>query len=155
MLLGADGLGDLALLGLDVLLEPHALLRHRRFSTTGSSERSVTWCSSSEMSGPSSAVVAVGVGDRLALDADLLAANRDGLGHLVLDDVLLQPDAAGFALGRADAQFLLGASHRVVGVWAAGIAAGPASLAAGRVGGVAALPSRMPEPWSESPYSRP
>ena len=43
-------------------------------STTGRSSCRTTSCSSSEMAGPSSGVADVGVGDRLALDADLLAA---------------------------------------------------------------------------------
>ena len=84
-------------------------------STTTSSSWSTTSCSSSEMAGAVGGVAGVGVGDRLALDADLLALDRDGLGDLVLDDVLAQAGAAGLALGRADAQLLLGARHRVVG----------------------------------------
>jgi hypothetical protein len=40
-------------------------------------------------------VAAVGIGDRLALDADFLATDGDGLGDLFLDDVLLPESAAG------------------------------------------------------------
>ena len=67
--------------------------------------------------------VDVGVRDRLALDADLLALDGHRLGDLVLDHVLAQAGAAGLPLGRADAQLLLGARHRVVGRRAGRVAA--------------------------------
>ena len=89
-----------------------------RFSTTGSSAWSVTSCSSSEIAGPSIAPSRVGVRDRLALDAQLLALDRDGLLHVLGHDVLAQAGAARLALRRADAQLLLGARHRVVGLGA-------------------------------------
>ena len=84
-------------------------------STTTSSSWSTTSCSSSVISPPDGRVVAVGVGDRLALDAHLLALDRDGLGDVLGDDVLAQARTPGLALGGADAQLLLGARHRVVG----------------------------------------
>ena len=40
-------------------------------------------------------VIDVGIGDRLALDADLFALHRDGDRLLLGDDVLAQPGAAG------------------------------------------------------------
>ena len=96
------------------------------------------------MAGPSTRVAAVGVGDRLALDTDLLAADGNGLGDLLLDHVLLQPHAAGLALGRTDPQLLLGARHRVVGgrparvvarrVAAGGVADGEVAVAAVAIG---------------------
>src|SRR4051794_37132744 len=130
--LGADGVGDLALIGLDVLLQPHALLGDRALLHDGllGVQRDLVL-----LLGDGRTVqrrVAVGFGDRLALDADLLAPHRHGLGHLVLDDILLQPDTAGLALGRADSQLLLGARHPVSGVRAADAAARPAALS-GRV----------------------
>jgi hypothetical protein len=75
----------------------------------------------------------VGVGDRLALDPDLIALDRDGLGDLVLDDVLLEPDAAGLLLGLADAQLLLGASHGVAGDRPGGVIADRRRAAEARV----------------------
>ena len=150
-LLLADGVGDLALLACVT-----SLSRRTRsfgtacFSTTGSSSWSTTSCSSSEIAGPVGGVAAVGVGDRLALDADLLAAHRDGLGDLVLDDVLLQPHAAGLALGRADAQLLLGARHRVVGRRAAGVAA-PTARSPVAIGPSVA---RTPEPRARRSRAR-
>src|SRR3954464_8031129 len=114
-LLLAYGLGDHALVGADVLVEPHALLGHDALLGDGLLlvEHDLVL-----LFGDLGAVgggVDVGVGDRLALDADLLAADRHGLGDLVLDDVLAQSHAAALALGRADAQLLLGARHRIVG----------------------------------------
>ena len=89
-------------------------------------------------------VAAVGVGDRLALDADLFAAHGNGLGDLFLDDVLLQARAAGLALGGADAQLLLGARHRVVGRRPARVAAGRDVAGVGVVVGTrASLPSQL------------
>ena len=71
---------------------------------------------------------AVGVGDRLALDPDLVAGDRhsagDGLGHVVL----AQSCPAGLAMTGADAELLLGAGHRLLGVRAAG---GPTGLRRG------------------------
>ena len=67
---------------------------------------------------------AVGVGDRLALEADLLVAHRDGLRDVLGHDMLAQPRPAGLDLLGADVQPLLGPGHRVVG---------------GRPGGVTAL----------------
>jgi hypothetical protein len=92
-------------------------------STTACSSWSTTSCSSSEIAGPVGRVADVGVGDRLALDPDFLAAHGDGLGDLVLDDVLAQPGTAGLALRGADAQLLLGARHRVVRGGAGGVVA--------------------------------
>jgi hypothetical protein len=68
-------------------------------------------------------VVGVGVGDRLALDADLLALHRDRLRHVLGNDVLARAGAAGLALRGADAQLLLGARHRAVGLRAADVVA--------------------------------
>jgi hypothetical protein len=58
--------------------------------------------------------VDVGVRDRLALDPHLLALHRHGLLHLLGHDVLAQARAATLAALGADAQFLLGARHRVI-----------------------------------------
>src|SRR4051794_17563713 len=126
--LGADGVGDLALIGLDVLLQPHALLGDRALLHDGllGVQRDLVL-----LLGDGRTVqrrVAVGVGDRLALEADLLAPDRHGLGDLVLDHILLQPDSAALTLGRADAQLLLRARHRVIGVGAADVAARAAAL---------------------------
>jgi hypothetical protein len=65
--------------------------------------------------------VAVGVGDRLALDADLLALHRNCRGHVLGDDVLAQPGPARLALGRADRKLLLRTRHRVVGLGTADV----------------------------------
>ena len=49
----------------------------------------------------------VGLGDRLALEADLLVADRHRLGHRLGDHVLAQPGPAGLLGGGADAHPLL------------------------------------------------
>jgi len=74
--------------------------------------------------------VAVGVGDRLALDPDLLTAHRHRLLDVLGDDVLAQPCPAGLALGRPHAELLLRARHRVIGRRAAGVAPDHAGLSA-------------------------
>src|SRR4051812_49537272 len=66
-------------------------------------------------------VVEVRIRDRLALDADLLALDRDRLGDVLGDDVLAQAGAAGLPLRRADAQLLFGARHRAGGLGAADV----------------------------------
>ena len=69
-------------------------------------------------------LVAVGVGDRLALEAHLLVAHRDGRGDVLGDDVLAQPGPAGLAGLGADVELLLRAGHGRVGVRARGVVAG-------------------------------
>jgi hypothetical protein len=59
-------------------------------------------------------VAAVGVGDGLALEADFLVADRHGLGDLLGDHVLAQPDPARLHLLSADVQPLLGPRHRII-----------------------------------------
>jgi hypothetical protein len=59
-------------------------------------------------------VVAVRVGDRLALQPDLLAGDRHGDGLLLGDDVLAQPRAARLPPLRPDPEALLRQGHRVV-----------------------------------------
>src|SRR5215216_2328041 len=94
-----------------------------RLSTTGVSSCRVTSCSSSEMSGAAGGGIAVGVGDRLALDPDLLTLHGHGDRLLLGGHVLAQPGPAPLALGGADLQLLLGAGHGVVGGRPRGVAA--------------------------------
>src|SRR3954453_22910052 len=139
-LLLAHGLVDLALVGLDVLLETDALLGDGPLLGDGlfGVERDLVL-----FLGDRGAVGRVGdvrVGDRLALDPDLLPADGNGLRDLVFDHVLLQAHAAGLALGGADAQLLFGARHRVVGLGAADVVADdagralPGAIAVGALG---------------------
>src|SRR4051794_26206593 len=80
-------------------------------------------------------VAAVGVGDRLALQGDLLVRHRHGDLLVLGDHVLAQPGPAGLAGLGADPQLLLRARHRGVGGGARGVAA----LHTGGAGQVAAL----------------
>src|SRR4029079_19436335 len=132
--LGPDGLRHGFLAALDVLLEPHALLgdgalvgndvllAEHHFVLILGDVRAIE------------RGVAIAIGDGFPLDADLFAADGHGLGDLVLDDVLLEPDAAGLAFGRADAQLRLRDGHRIVGVRPAGIAIRAAAVVSRRVG---------------------
>src|SRR4051794_37407615 len=107
-------LGDGALLGHDLLLvEDHLvlLLGDRR-----------------PVRGP----IDVGVGDRLTLDAHLLALYRNRLLDLLGNDVLAQARAPALARGSADTQVLLGPRHGVVGGRAADVLAGVTVPHAGR-----------------------
>src|SRR3954453_20699779 len=65
----------------------------------------------------------VGVRDRLALETDLLVADRDGLRDVLGDDVLARPGAARLAGLRTDLQALLRARHGVVRGRAGGVVA--------------------------------
>jgi hypothetical protein len=85
-------------------------------------------------------LVAVGVGDRLAGEGDLVGDGHGGL--LVLgDDVLAQAGPAGLDGLGAEAQLLLGAGHRLVGGGSGRVAADDAgfvgAVGASAVGGVA------------------
>src|SRR4051794_19459331 len=125
----ADLLGHGLLVGDRVLVEAHALLRDGALLDDGGllleddlvlllgDRRAVH------------RVVDVGVGDRLALDAQLLTLHGDGLLDLLGHDVLAQPRAAGLAALGPDAQLLLGARHRVVGGRTAGVVADGAAAA--------------------------
>jgi len=73
-------------------------------------------------------VAGVGVRDRLALDPDLLALDRDGRLDVLGDDELLQARATGLGRRLADPQLLLGAGHRLVGRRARGVVADGAAL---------------------------
>src|SRR5215216_374450 len=119
----ADLLGDLALVGdglgveADPLLGHGSLVDHDLLLAQG---ELVLLLGDGRAAGGG---VAVGVGDRLALDPDLLALHRHGhllgLGH----DVLAQPGPAPLASLGADPQLLLGAGHGVVGGRPRGVAA--------------------------------
>src|SRR3954452_6943497 len=113
LLLG-HGVGDLALLLDGVLVEAHALLGHRALlhDWLRGVQRDLVLLLGDR--GAVGRVVDVGVADRLALDADLLALHGHRRLHLVGDDVLAQAGAAGLALGLADLELLLGARHGVV-----------------------------------------
>src|SRR3954463_1069771 len=122
LLLG-DRVGHLALLLNGVLVEAHALLRDGALLHDGllGVERDLVL-----LLGDRRAVgglVDVGVGDRLALDADLLALHRHRRLDLVRDDVLAQAGAARLTLALADRQLLLGARHGVVGLGARDVVA--------------------------------
>jgi len=67
----------------------------------------------------------VGVGDGLALDADLLTLHGNRAGLVLGDDVLAQSRRSGLARGGADAQLLLAACHRAVRAPLAGAGASP------------------------------
>src|SRR5215208_4890485 len=114
-LLLAELLVDGPLLDLDVLVQPHALLRDRALvgddlllvqhdlvlllGDVGAARRGVD----------------VGIRDRLALDPDLFALDGDGLLDVLGHHVLAQARAAALTLGRAHPELLLGARHRIVG----------------------------------------
>src|SRR3712207_2297412 len=106
--LAADLLGDLALLGVDVLVETDALLGHDALLDDGllGAQRDLVLLLG-EL-GAVERVVDVALGDRLALDPDLLALPRHGLGDRVGDDVLSQARAADLAGRRPDADLLPG-----------------------------------------------
>src|SRR5918998_4012705 len=117
-LLAPDLLGDLTLLGHRVLVQAHALLRD---GTLLGDDLLLVQHDLVLLLGDGRTVhgvADVGVRDRLALDANLLAADGDRLLDVVRDDVLAQARTPGFALGRADPELLLGARHRVVGLGA-------------------------------------
>jgi hypothetical protein len=85
------------------------------------------------ISGPD--VASIGLGDGLALDARLLAADRDRLLDLLGLDVLHQPRGTALRLRGTDMQLLLGAGHRLVATrallaLAAGLAFGNAAIGA-------------------------
>src|SRR3954451_18095750 len=122
-LLLADVLADGLLVGMDVLVEADALLRDGALLDDRllGVERDLVL-----LLGDRRAVerlVDVALGDRLALDADLLALHRDRRLDLFGDDVLAQAGAAGLVLGLADDQLLLGARHGVIGGRAGGVVA--------------------------------
>src|SRR4051812_43373557 len=141
LLLG-DRVGHLALLLDGLLVQAHALLRDGALLHDGllGVERDLVL-----LLGDRRAVgglVDVGVGDRLALDADLLALHRHRRLDLVRDDVLAQAGTARLTLRLADRQLLLGARHGVVGLGARdvvadrrpGVERAPAPRAAGGAG---------------------
>src|SRR5215204_3224105 len=97
-----------------------------RLSTTGVSSCRVTSCSSSEMSGAAGGGIAVGVGDRLALDPDLLALHGHGDLLGLGGHVLAQPGPAAFAGLGADPQLLLRPGHRLIDASTGRVVAGPA-----------------------------
>src|SRR4051794_35872597 len=122
-LLLANGLVDLALLGLDVLVEADALLGHDALLGDDLFAVQCHLMLFLGDRGPRGGVTDIGVGDRLALDPDLLAPHGHRLRDLVLDDVLLQAHATRLAFRGAHAQFLLGARDGTVGLRAADIVA--------------------------------
>src|SRR5215203_4084992 len=139
-LLLADLLGDLALLGHrlgvqpDPLLGHGPLLDHRGLFVEGDL---VLLLGDGRAAG---GVVEVGVGDRLALDPDLLALHRHrhllGLGG----HVLAQPGPAPLAGLGPDLELLLGAGHGLVGGRAGGVPADRVVLGVvGHAGGQAAV----------------
>src|SRR5215211_3185957 len=139
-LLLADLLGDLALVGdglgvqADPLFGHGPLLNHRGLLVEGDL---VLLLGDGRAAGRG---VDVGVGDRLALDPDLLALDRHGhllgLGH----DVLAQPGPAALAGLGPDLQLLLGAGHGVVGGRPGDVPADGVVLGVvGRAGGPAAV----------------
>src|SRR5215216_2517313 len=127
-LLLADLLGDLALYGdglgvqTDPLLGHGPLLDHRLLLAEGDL---VLLLGDGRAAGGG---VDVGVGDRLALDPDLLALHGHGDRLLLGGHVLAQPGPAALALGGADPQLLLRAGHGVVGGRPRGVAAHGAVL---------------------------
>src|SRR5829696_6741039 len=133
-LFAADVLGDRPLLDLDVLVEADALLGDGPLLDDGllGVQRDLVLFLGEVAAGHGG--VAVRIGDRLALQADLFAPDGHGLLDLVGDDVLAQPDASGLAFGRADAQLLLRAGHGLVGLGAGDVLA---DRGAGRAGDVA------------------
>src|SRR5215210_6093778 len=109
------GLRHLALLLDGVLVEADALLRHRALLDDRllGVERDLVLLLGDR--GALGRVADVGVRDRLALDANLLTANRDRRLDVLGHHVLAQARLARLALGLADRELLLGARHRVVG----------------------------------------
>src|SRR5215207_7301582 len=115
-LLLADLLGDLVLLDDRLLVETHALLRHRALLDDGllGVQRDLVLLLGDR--GTVHRRADVRVGDRLALETDLLAPDGDRRLHVLGHDVLAQPRAPALDLRRADAELLLRARHGVVGV---------------------------------------
>jgi hypothetical protein len=102
----ARGLGDLALLDLDVLVEAHALLGDRAL---GGDDLFLVEHDLVLFLGDRRTVervTPVGVGDRLTLDAHLFASDGNRRCDLILDDVFLEAHAPALALGGADADLL-------------------------------------------------
>jgi hypothetical protein len=89
-LLLANLLRDLMLVGNRVLGEPHSLLRHGFFWTTGRSSLSTTSYSSSEILGLDSAWSRLAHCDRLPLHPNLLFLDGHGLLNLLRFDMALQ-----------------------------------------------------------------
>src|SRR5436309_2455126 len=100
----ANLLGNLALVGDRVFLQPDALLRRRLLVDDRDllvQHHLVLLLGDLR---PVEGLLPVGLSDRLALDAKLLALNRHGGLHLFGHDVLAQPSATGFPLGLANEQ---------------------------------------------------
>src|SRR5215208_4645665 len=110
----ADLLRDGLLVGLNVLLESHALLRHRALLDDRLLlvQHNLVLFVGDVRAGCCS--IDVVVSDRLAFDPRLLAADRDGLLNLLGLDPLAKPRPAGLLACGADADLLLGPRHRVV-----------------------------------------
>src|SRR3954453_19604894 len=125
--LAAHGL----LVGDGVLVEAHALLGNRDGLGDGDLLVESDLVLLVGDRGAVGRAAGVRLGDRLALDADLLALYRHGLLDLVGHDVLLEPHATALPRGLTYPQLLLGAGHRVVGLGAADVP--PDRVAVGRV----------------------
>ena len=111
LLLFGDGLGaELDALDRDGLLVDHDALLGEGHLVLFLGEVAAGHC-----------LVAVRVGDGLALEAHLFALDRDGRGDVLGDDVLAQPGTPGGDLLGAHVQALLRAGHRVIGVGAGGV----------------------------------
>src|SRR5215213_11986 len=120
-LLLADLIADLLLLGHRLLVQPDALHRNGFLGDDGTllGERHLVLLLGDVRAGQSG--VPVALGDRLALDPDLLAAHRNGDRLLLGGHVLAQPRPAGLHLLGADVEPLLRAGHRVVRRRAGGV----------------------------------
>src|SRR3954447_24500636 len=110
-------LGDGLLVQADAL-DRHGLLLHDR--ALGMQRDLVLFLADR---GAVEGTVDVGVGDGLALDPDLLAGDRHGLGHVLGDDVLPQTSAADLLRAGAHVEALLGPGHGVIGRGARGVVA--------------------------------
>src|SRR5215218_9651567 len=120
-LLLADLVADLLLLGHRLLVQPDALYRDGLLGDDGAllGEGHLVLLLGDVRTGQSG--VPVALGDRLALDPDLLARHRNGDRLLLGGHVLAEPGAAGLHLLGADVDPLLRAGHRLVRRGARGV----------------------------------
>src|SRR5215218_4892097 len=120
-LLLADLVADLLLLGHRLLVQPDALYRDGLLGDDGAllGEGHLVLLLGDVRAGQSG--VPVALGDRLALDPDLLAGHRNGDRLLLGGHVLAEPGAAGLHLLGADVEPLLRPGHRLVRRGARGV----------------------------------
>src|SRR3954452_12992607 len=127
----ADLVADLLLAGDGLLVQADALDRHGFLLDHGAlgAQRHLVLLLAD--GGAVEGTADVGIGDRLALHADLLVRHGHRLGDVLRDDVLAQPGAADLLGAGAHVEALLRAGHGIVRRGAGGVVAdGAAGLGA-------------------------